>query len=77
MENENDSLARTAHAFGMTDLEIEEREAVLAEIAAQQVVRRRMEDEPAPMPEVHRNHEEPSFDPYQDYDYGYHDQYDF
>tara|TARA_B100000902_G_scaffold393403_1_gene447567 strand:- start:3769 stop:3981 length:213 start_codon:yes stop_codon:yes gene_type:complete len=45
MENENDSLARTAHAFGMTDLEIENREAVLAEIASQQVIRRRMEDE--------------------------------
>ena len=45
MENENDSLARTAHAYGMTDLDIEEREAVLAEIDSQQVIRRRMEDE--------------------------------
>lgn len=33
--------------------------------------------EPAEMPEVHRNHEERAFDPYEDFDYGYHDQYDF
>jgi len=26
--------------------------------------------------EVHRNHEQPTHDPYEDYDYGYHDQYD-
>jgi len=45
MENENDSLARLAHANGMTDLEFEEREAVLAEIASQQVIRRRMQEE--------------------------------
>ena len=45
MENENDSLARLAHAHGMTDLEIEEREAVLADLAHQQVVRRRIEEE--------------------------------
>ena len=45
MENENDSLDRTAHAYGMTDLDIEEREAVLAEIDSQQVIRRRMEEE--------------------------------
>ena len=45
MENENDSLARLAHAHGMTDLEIEEREAVLADLAHQQVIRRRMEEE--------------------------------
>jgi len=45
MENENDSLDRTAHAYGMTDLDIEERETVLAEIYAQQVIRRRMEEE--------------------------------
>jgi len=44
MENQ-DSLDRTAHAYGMTDLDIEEREAVLAEIYAQQVIRRRMEEE--------------------------------
>ena len=44
MENENDSLARLAHVHGMTDLEIEEREAVLADLAQQQV-RRRMEEE--------------------------------
>tara|TARA_Y100000588_G_scaffold99592_1_gene108147 strand:- start:861 stop:1190 length:330 start_codon:yes stop_codon:yes gene_type:complete len=45
MEIENDSLARLAHAHGMTDLEFEEREAVLADLAQQQVIRRRMEEE--------------------------------
>lgn len=44
MENQ-DSLDLTAHAYGMTDLDIEEREAVLAEIDSQQVIRRRMEEE--------------------------------
>jgi hypothetical protein len=44
MENENDSLARTAHVFGMTDLEFEARSQLEAELAAQQVIRRRMED---------------------------------
>ena len=44
MENQN-SLDLTAHAYGMTDLDIEEREAVLAEIDSQQVIRRRMEEE--------------------------------
>ncbi len=44
MENQ-DSLDRTAHAHGITDLDIEEREAVLAEINSQQVIRRRMEEE--------------------------------
>ena len=45
MENENDTLDQTAHAFGMTDLEMDERESVLAEIASQQIIRRRMEEE--------------------------------
>ncbi len=40
-----DSLDRTAHAFGMTDLEFEERSQVEAEIAAQQVIRRWQEEE--------------------------------
>ena len=44
MENQ-DSIDRTAHAYGMTDLDIEEREAILAEIDSQQVIRRRMEEE--------------------------------
>ena len=44
MQNENDSLTRLAHAHGKTDLEFEEREAVLADLAQQQV-RRRMEEE--------------------------------
>lgn len=35
------------------------------------------EEEQALMQEVHRNHEQPTHDPYEDYDYGRHDQYDF
>ena len=79
MENENDSLARLAHANGITDVEFEAREKELARLARLEKILAdvRSSDEPAEMPEVHRNHEEPSFDPYQDYDYGYHDQYDF
>ena len=61
MEN-YDSLDHLAHAYGMTDLEIEEREAVLAEIASQQIIRRRMDEE---------------FSENEDIDWGYHDQYDF
>jgi hypothetical protein len=69
MENENDSLARTAHAFGMTDLEFEAREKEAKELArlarAEESIRQlrlaRGNNEPAEMPEVHRNHEEPSF----------------
>ena len=70
MENENDSLARTAHAFGMTDLEIEERESVLAAIASQQIIRRRMEEE-ADRQALRQ------FSENEDIDWGYHAQYDF
>ena len=45
MIDNNDSLARTAHAFGMTDLEFEQRSQVEAELAAQQVIRRWQEEE--------------------------------
>ena len=71
MENENDSLARLAHAHGMTDLEIEEREAVLADIAHQQVVRRRMEEEEADRQALRE------FSENEDIDWGFHDQHDF
>tara|TARA_Y100000592_G_scaffold100462_1_gene180650 strand:- start:1989 stop:2240 length:252 start_codon:yes stop_codon:yes gene_type:complete len=47
MIDNNDSLARTAHAFGMTDLEFEQRSQVEAELAAQQVIRRWQEEEEA------------------------------
>jgi hypothetical protein len=79
MENENDSLTRLAHANGITDVEFEAREKELARLARLEKILTdvRNSDEPAEMSEVHRNHEEPSFDRYQDYDYGYHDQYDF
>jgi hypothetical protein len=79
MQNENDSLARLAHANGITDVEFEAQEKELARLARLEKILADVSnsDEPAEMPEVHRNHEEPGFDQYQDYDYGYHDQYDF
>jgi hypothetical protein len=85
MDTTNDSLARTAHAFGITDVEFEARQKDLKELARLELVEKSIRalreaaanNEPAEMPEVHRNHEEPNFDQYQDYDYGYHDQYDF
>jgi len=45
--------------------------------ANQALAEERYLEEQALMQEVHRNHEEPSIDTYHDYDYGYHDQYDF
>jgi hypothetical protein len=70
MENENDSLTRAAHAFGVTDLEIEERDSILAEIASQQIVRRRMEEEEADRQALRE------FSENEDVDWGYHAQYD-
>jgi hypothetical protein len=67
MENENDSLARTAHVFGMTDLEFEARSQIEAELATQQVIRQKMEDEEALK----------KFSENEDIDWGFHDQYDF
>jgi hypothetical protein len=70
MINDNDSLARTAHAFGMTDLEFEERSQVEAELAAQQVIRRWQEEEAdrQALREFSEN---------EDIDWGFHDQHDF
>ena len=81
MEN-YDSLDRLAHASGMSDLEYLEYEALQKKLAYQARLEKILEDvrnskEPAEMPEVHRNHEERMYDPYEDFDYGYHDQYDF
>ena len=64
---DNDSLARTAHAFGITDVEFQDQQKELARLArAEESIRQlrlaREANEQAPMPEVHRNHEEPSFD---------------
>ena len=69
MENENDSLTRLAHAFGMTDLEFEERSQIESEIASQQVLRRWQEQEEADRQALKNfpNNGE-------DLDYGYHDQ---
>ena len=47
MIDNNDSLARTAHVFGMTDLEFEEHSRIEAEVAAQQVIRQWEEEEEA------------------------------
>ena len=66
MDTTNDSLARTAHAFGITDVEYEAQQKELAYLAGLEKILEdvRNSDEPAEMPEVHRNHEEPSYDPY-------------
>ena len=79
MDTTNDSLARTAHAFGITDVEYEAQQKELAYLARLEKILEdvRNSDEPAEMPEVHRNHEERWHDAYEDFDYGYHDQYDF
>lgn len=69
MDITNDSLARTAHALGITDVEFEARQKELKELARLELVERSIRalreaaarNEPAEMPEVHRNHEEPSF----------------
>ena len=74
MENENDSLARTAHVFGMTDLEFEARSQLEAELAAQQVIRQRIELEA--QDEADRQALK-QFSENEDIDWGFHDQYDF
>ncbi len=71
MENENDTLARTAHVFGVTDVEMEQRQALLDEIAAQQLIRRRMEEEEADRQALKK------FSEQEDVDWGFHDQWDF
>lgn len=73
MINDNDSLARLAHAHGITDLEIEEQQAVLAEIASQQVIRQRIEEEA----EDEDRQALSEFSENEDIDYGYHDQWEF
>ena len=71
-------LARTAHAYGITDVEYEAQQKELARLARLEKILEdvRNSDEPAEMPEVHRNHEEPTWSEADDYDYGYHDQWD-
>ena len=71
MENNNDSLARTAHVFGMTDLEFEERSRIEAEIASQQIIRQWQEDEEADREALRK------FSENEDIDWGYHAQYGF
>ena len=71
MKNQNDSLSRTAHVFGMTDLEFEERSKIESEIAAQQVIRQWQEDEEADREALKK------FSENEDFDYGFHDQWEF
>ncbi len=79
MTDTYDSLERLAHATGMTDLEYSAQQKELAYLARKEKILAELREckESAPMPEVHQNHAEPTHDPYADYDYGYHDQYDF
>jgi hypothetical protein len=87
----NDSLSRLAHATGMTDVEFDERSQVEAELACQQQIRRRMEDdrptyageqeEFALMEGAARHDDVQEYyqhmhDPYADHDYGYHSLHD-
>tara|TARA_Y100001938_G_C8046040_1_gene408956 strand:+ start:164 stop:388 length:225 start_codon:yes stop_codon:yes gene_type:complete len=74
MQNENDSLARTAHVFGMTDLEFEQRAQLESELAAQQVIRARMELEAQEEADRQALKE---FTEQEDFDWGFHDQHDF
>jgi hypothetical protein len=71
MINDNDSLARTAHVFGMTDLGFEERSRIEAEVAAQQVIRRWQDEEEADRQALKE------FSENEDIDWGFHDQHDF
>ena len=66
MKDNYDSLDRLAHTTGMTDLEYEAQQKELAYQARLEKILEdvRNSDEPAQMPEVHRNHEDPSYDPY-------------
>lgn len=66
-----DSLDQIAHAYGVTDLEIQQREELLAELAAQQMIRRRIEEEESDRQALKK------FSENEDIDYGFHDQYDF
>ena len=73
MTDTNDSLARLSHANGITDVEFEARQKELARLArAEESIRQlrlaREANEPAPMSEVHQNHEERWHDAYEDFD---------
>ena len=66
-----DSIDRTAHVFGMTDIEFEEHSRIESEIAAQQVIRRWQEQEEADRQAL-KNFPNSG----EDFDFGFHDQYD-
>jgi len=65
-----DTLDRTAHIFGMTDVEFEKQSRIESEIAAQQIIRQRMlEDQDRQALKNFPNSGE-------DFDFGFHDQFD-
>ena len=66
-----DSLDRTAHVFGMTDIEFEEHSRIESELAAQQVIRRWQDEEEADRQALKE------FSENEDIDWGFHDQHDF
>jgi hypothetical protein len=63
MEN-NDSLTRLSHAHGITDVDLDERQAVLAQLAQDDLE----ESDRQALKQFSEN---------EDIDWGYHDQYDF
>ena len=64
MIDNNDSLARLSHANGITDVDLDERQAVLAQLAQDELE----ESDRQALKEFSEN---------EDIDWGYHDQYDF
>ena len=61
---ENDSLTRLSHANGITDADLDERQAVLAQLAQDELE----ESDRQALKQFSEN---------EDIDWGYHDQYDF
>lgn len=64
MIDNNDSLAHLSHANGITDVDLDERQAVLAQLAQDELE----ESDRQALKEFSEN---------EDVDWGYHDQYDF
>lgn len=64
MDNQQDSLENIAHAYGITDADLDERESVLAQIAQEEL-------------EEHDRQALKKFSENEDFDWGYHAQWDF
>lgn len=60
MENENDTLSRTAHAFGITDVDFDERNNLLRQMALEEEDRQALKEFPES----------------EDLDWGFHDQFE-